>query len=656
MEWPGGEARRGLVLGAALALCVSCNRGGTSATVVADAGAPAAPAGRAVPATGRVEREGIAIAFELRPVNGPVGAHADAAAVFTITDAKTGAPVRGLRPMAWMSRRGSEAAPDDAACKAKVKSYLAGLISAKADVEMNAYHLWVLGGDGTISIVDPTVAFSRTKLQGVIELDARAADWTMSADRSSLFVSLPEKQSLAIVDVPKRAVAARVSVGAGAARVAVAPDGRRVWVGNDGGASVSVVDAQTHAVEATLRAGAGHHEIAFADHGQTAWITSRGGDDVVVVDARSLAVIGTVPVGRGAVAMAASEAAQAVYVANAETGEVVVIDAARRTVVSRIAQKRGLAALRFDPSGRFAFAANRVEGELAIIDATSARVTRTLTGLGAPDEIAFTGSFAYVRQPSVAKMSVIELNTIDRQGSLAAIDVPVGQAAATEPRGALASLIAPTPEGNSVMVASPADKNLHYFVEGMMAPVGSHRTYGRAPEGLLIVDRTLTESAPGVYAATVQLGKAGAYDVSILLDRPRFAACLEEMVPVGAGRAAEADTPRLTIAPLFDPKLQLRPGVPVTLRFRLHEGTERAAVTAADIDLLIIRFPGGHRFRGRPQDEGDGVYSVTYTPPTPGEYRVLAAVASRGLPFGKIPHLTLGVERDAPRDERRGTP
>ncbi|APR74864.1 Hypothetical protein A7982_00210 [Minicystis rosea] len=641
-----------------LALSVSCNRGRTLATVAADAGAPAAPAGSAIPAAGSVVRDGISIAFELRPVNGPVAAHGDASAVFTITDAATGAPVRGLRPLAWMSRRGSEPAPDETACKDKVKSYLGGLISAKADVEMSAYHLWTLGGDGTISIIDPTVAFTRTKLHGVIDLDGRPADWAMSLDRASVFVSLPEKRSVAIVDVHKRAVVARVPVGAGAARVAPAPDGRRVWIGNDDG--VSVIDARTHAVEETIAAGAGHHEIAFADGGQTAWITSRESDAVVVVDARSLAVIGRVAVGRGVVAVAASEVAQAVYVANGEAGEIAVIDIARRAVVGRIAQKRGLAALRFDPSGRFAFATNRVEGELSIIDAAAARTARTLTGLGAPDEIAFTGSFAYVRQPSAAKMSVIELNTIDRQGSLAAIEVPIGQATTTEARAGLAPLIAPTPEGNSVMAASPADKNLHYFVEGMMAPVGAHRTYGRAPEGLLIVDRGLTEGAPGVYAATVQLGKPGPYDVSILLDRPRFAACLEQTVPVGARHASDEETPRLTVVPVFDPKAHLQRGVPVTLRFRLHEEAEGAApatLGAADIDVLIIRFPTGHRFHERARDEGNGVYSVTFTPPSPGQYRFLAAVESRGLPLGKIPYLTLGVEGAAPSgDERRGTP
>lgn len=639
---------RRLAVGAALALSLSlslsCGRGRPEPAAPADTDPPAAPAGSAVPAAGRVVREGLAIDFELRPLRGSVAADSDASAVFTITDAATGAPVRGLRPLAWMSRRGAEKPPDDAACKARVKSYMAGLISAKADVDMSAYHLWALGHDGTIAIIDPTLAFSRTKLQGVIPLEGRPSDWAISADRGSVYVSLPDTAEVAVVDIRRRAAVARVPVGKEPSRVAPAPDGRRVWVGNDGGRSVSVIDARTNKVEQTLSVGAGHHEIAFSNHGKTAWITSRDAGAVVAVDAESLEILGELSVGRGAVAIAASDVAQTVYVANGETGEVSVIDAARRTIVSRIGLKRGLFALRSDPSGRFAFVVNRAEGELAILDAASGRIVRTLTGLGAPDAITFTGNFAYVRQPGAAKMSVIEMNTIDREGSLAVIEVPIGQATTKEPRSGGGALIAATPEGNAVMAANPVDNTLYYFVEGMMAPAGSHRSYTAATEGLLVVDRALSEASPGVYSATIRLAATGAYDVSILLDQPRFAACLDEVVPAAPGSAPEAPGPRVTLAPLFDPETHLRGGVPATLRFRLHDNAASAPIAAAEIELLILRFPGSYRFRGRPQAEGEGVFSVTFTPPAPGQYRLLAALPTRGFALGKIPYLTLGVE------------
>ena len=651
----GGALLRRLALGAAVTLSLSCDRGRPAPAAQADVGAPAAPAGSAVPAAARVVSDGLAIAFELRPLSGPVVANTEASAVFTITDAATGAPVRGLRPLAWMSRRGAAGPPGAAACKKKVKSYMAGLISEKADVDMSAYHVWVLGRDGTIAIIDPTVAFSATKLQGVIPLSSRPADWAMSPDRGSVYVSLPEAKSVAVVDVRRRAAVARVPVGENPARVAPAPDGRRVWVGNDGSRLVSVIDTRTSAVEKAISVGPGHHEIAFADQGRTAWITGSEGDHVTAVDTQSLEVLGSVSVGRGAAAIAVSDVAPAIYVAGGETGEVVVIDAARREIVNRIGLKRGLAALRFDPSGRFAFVANRAAGELAILDAASGRIARTLTGLGAPDALTFTGSFAYVRQPGAAKMSLIELNTIDREGSLAAVEVPIGQTRTTEARSGLAPLIAATPEGNGVMVANPADDNLYYYVEGMMAPIGSNRSYTRPPEGLLVVDRALSEGEPGMYSATVRLAGAGPYDVSILLDKPRSAACLDVVVSAAPGSAPEVVGPGITVAPLFDLKVHLRSGEPATLRFRMPDSASPAPIAAEEIEVLIIRFPGSYRFRGRPKDEGNGEYSVTFTPPLPGQYRLLASVESRGLALGKIPYLTLGVEGDvAPSAKSEG--
>ena len=37
------------------------------------------------------------------------------------------------------------------------------------------------------------------------------------------------------------------------------------------------------------------------------------------------------------------------------------------------------------------------------------------------------------------------------------------------------------PEGNSVIVANPADKVLYYYTEGMAAPMGDFQNYQREP-------------------------------------------------------------------------------------------------------------------------------------------------------------------------------
>jgi hypothetical protein len=194
----------------------------------------------------------------------------------------------------------------------------------------------------------------------------------------------------------------------------------------------------------------------------------------------------------------------------------------------------------------------------------------------------------------------------------------------------------------------------------MMAPIGTLSSYGHEPRSLLVEDRSLEEVRPGVYATAVRLGAAGHYDVELLLDRPRAAVCLEATVAPSA--AAPEPGPALTLEPLFEPDVWLEAGAPATLRFRAAAPAEAPALEAQEMEVLILRFPAGYRWSGAPRDEGDGTYSVTFTPPSPGQYRLLAAAPARGAAVGKLPPVPLrvfepGAAAPAPEPRRRsGTP
>ena len=85
----------------------------------------------------------------------------------------------------------------------------------------------------------------------------------------------------------------------------------------------------------------------------------------------------------------------------------------------------------------------------------------------------------------------------------------------------------PAPEGNAVIVANPVDRVLYYYSEGMAAPMGNFQNYRREPLAVAIVDRSLRETAPGIYSTTVKLPASGHYDVAFLTDSPRIAHCFE---------------------------------------------------------------------------------------------------------------------------------
>ncbi|EYF00435.1 hypothetical protein [Chondromyces apiculatus] len=689
---------RALLVGATVlhaCLGLGCSRGASSTASTAEAqpaageahglgspepgvtrspGTEAEALAAAFPAGSRIERDGLAIGVAMRPftaeqgasdggkgvVGGMVTAGSDVTVELTITDAATGAPVRGLSPLGWMSRRdagapgaaeGPLAEPD---CRGKIKSYMAGLLSVRPEVDLNDYLLWTLNEDSSLSVIDPHVAFSRTKLRSVVSLGSPGVAFALHPSNDSLYVTLGGGRGVAVVDTRRAMVRRNVAVGEDPTAIVVAPGGHTVWVGNDGDGTVSVLDARSGDVLKTLPVGPGHHELAFSGGGGTAWITSRGGASVAVVDALALEPLGEVTVGEGAVSLAASDDSGVVHVVLGGKGEVVMVDAARREVTGRVPLGPGLGAVRFDPRGRFSFVLNPVAGQVHILDAATGKVAHQLSGFAAPDAVTFTEAYAYVRQAGAAKVSLIDRAALGGSVAPPVVDVQAGQKAPSMASGGAAPFamapIAEAPDGKSVLIANPADKALYFYAEGMMVPAGTFPGYGREPRAVLIEDRSLDEVRPGVYATTARLGADGRYDVEFLLDRPRMAVCLEASVApapadddaAGCAGPGCAGGPALSLDPLFDADLWLEAGVPATLRFRAT-AKGGPALDAKEMEIMIVRFPVGYRWSGAPRDEGDGTFSVTFTPPTPGEYRMLPSAVTRSAPPGSLPYVPLRV-------------
>lgn len=606
-----------------------------------------APTG-AVPDEGalvsRVEREGLSLSLELRPTDGAKGERGHAVATLTLTDARSGEPVSGLRPRAWMSLREGDAAPTDAECREHIKKYLGGLLSVRPEVDLNAWFLIAMNHDNTLSVINPQLSFSRTQLRALVTLAGPAADWALLPDRSALFVSVPSAGHVSVVDTQRFLATTNIPVGERPGRLALSPDGRTLWVGHEGAGTVTVVDTQARGVRGTLKVGAGPHAFAFADEGRTAWVAGTGADTVRVFDTVTLQEVAGLEVGEGAVSLAPSALARAVLVANGRTGEVVVASAQGAKALRRVRLQPGLSGLSVDPSGRWAFVLHRARGEVTVLDVSSPDASpRVLTGFAAPDSMAFSPAFAYVRNAGSAKLTLVRLESLT--GTPTVVDVQVGQRPATEARrAALAGPLAPTPDGNGMMVASPADQSFAFYVEGMMAPMGTLKAYGREPRAALVLDRSLAEVQPGVYRTTVQLGDAGTYDAAVLVDSPRVATCLPVEVDAAHAGPAHALAHRVELTPGFDPAARLTAGQEHRLRFHLKDGASSAPVRAAEVSVLLFRPPGSWRWHGELVEAGDGHFELAFTPPAPGTYSLLVGVPSRGAAPGSLRPLSLRVQ------------
>ena len=124
------------------------------------------------------EDQGMAIAFSLIPIDKATRlvAGGEALAKFLVRDARSGQPITGLHPKAWINARLSEPLASETSCKDKIRGFLAGQLATRPDVDLNSYLALTLNSDKTIAVINPQVAFNSTKLQNIISLPSNGAD------------------------------------------------------------------------------------------------------------------------------------------------------------------------------------------------------------------------------------------------------------------------------------------------------------------------------------------------------------------------------------------------------------------------------------------------------------------------------------------------
>jgi YVTN family beta-propeller protein len=599
-------------------------------------------------ASGTYTQEGISVEFSLEPVTVEPGkpielqAGTDASVQFTIADAAGGKALRNLRPAVWIDRR--EAGVTDArACREKIQSFLQPGFNRRPTINLNGYFILALNHEPNISVIDPLSGFGGSKLYTLVALPSPGADWVMSADRKRLYVSMPLVRQVAVIDTTTWMTIDRVDAGVEPTRLALQRDGRYLWIGNDGteeaGSGITVIDTVTLAVAARLETGLGHHEIAFTDDDSLAFVTNKQVGTLSVIDIRTLARVSDIKVGALPAALAFSPLSKAIYVANEGDGTIVAVDGRRRDIVSRIKVQPGLGALRIPSDGRFGFVVNRSAGAVYIFDVSTNRLIHEVPVGPAPDHIAFTRQFAYVRSAGNEFVTMIKLADVGKEAAVSRF--PAGQKAPKESPGhAFADAIVPAPEDGAVLVANPADKMIYLYAEGMAAPMGGFQNYRRDPKALLVLDNGLRESGPGVYTTTVRIADPGRYDVAFLLDSPRLVNCFDVTI------AENPDLPKpsglaIRIEPLAD-SANARVGENHNLRFKITDSrSNEPKADLADVGVLVFLAPGIWQQRARATTLGNGLYEVSVVLPQPGVYYVFFQCPSLNVPLNQIAPFTL---------------
>jgi YVTN family beta-propeller protein len=600
----------------------------------------------------KITREGLAFEFSSEPL-GPGKAEQKnvlegqpASIRFKITDAATGNPVTGLHPSAWIDQREPGVADEAKRCSEKVRSFLQATLSKRADVDLNSYFILSLNQEPNISVIDPLSGFGASKLLTLVALKSPGEDWTMNGDQSRLFVSMPAAGQLAVIDTATWRVTDNIEVRGQPARIRLQHDEKYLWIADDTNTAksgVTVVDTSSLKVAAYIPTGPGPHHITISDDDRYVFVTNSNGT-LSVIDVATLVKVKEIKTGSLPSGIAFSRLSNAVYVLNEGDGALVVISARSLEVTARIVGKPGSRAISITPDGRLGFVLNQAENLVYIFDTSNNRLLHTVRAGTSPDQVAFTRNFAYVRSLGEEFVTMIRLANLDKESIEPSVTrFPGGQKAPRlSPSMSQASSIVRAPEEGAVLLANPADQTIYYYTEGMAAPMGSFQNYRRDPRALLVLDKSLSETSPGVYSTTTELARAGEYDVAFFLDSPRVLHCFN--LSVGANpEFRQKSEIAIRVEPLANAKTG-RLQENYRLRFRVIDNrSNQPKVGLTDMIVMVVLNPGDWQESQAARSVGAGVYEISFVPPQAGVYYVFFQCPSLAVRSSQIPFLVLRV-------------
>jgi len=595
------------------------------------------------PVVQKMVRDGVAVEFQVIPDEtlGIVKEGRYAEVEFRISDAQTGAPVKGIYPAVWLDIAKPWDQPDHesaVSCKERVQLYMQGVVGIRPLVDLNSYFVLVMNNDATVTVIDPIIGVAGiTKLYASINLLAPGAEWAKTRDEKHIFISMPSESKVALVDLLTFEVVTNIDAGDNPLRVALQPDEKYLWVANIHGdadkGGVSVIDVTAQRKIKFIATGAGHHELAFGHEGRFAYVTNRDQGSIVVIDTVSLEPVATVDIGEQVIGIAYSAKSEALYAADGKTGRISVIDGNTHRIKKRIDVKPGVGPVGVTQQGRWMIAANSNEDEVYAVDVATNELVHTIDVGRKPYQIAFSRAFVYVRSMGSERVNMIEINHLNSPEKVRAFSFAAGPNAPGKTRDlGLASAIFEAPGEAAVLVVSPSDNTVYYYMEGMNAPMGNFRNYGHRPRAVQVADRTLREEKDGVYSAKVRIPAAGTYDVAFLMESPSILHCFDmtaERDPLLHRDAAAG------LEFINSPK-KVNIDDKVTLKFRLTDPETGAnKIDLKDVRVRYFRAPLFDRREEAAIEVGDGVYQLDTKLPKPGLYYFFVSSRSSNLAFGQ---------------------
>ncbi|AVD95967.1 cytochrome D1 [Pseudomonas sp. SWI36] len=595
----------------------------------------------------RLSRDGVNVEFEARPLAGGELKEGGFANIrFKLSDQTSGQPLSGMAPGAWIDPAQSAPAGDrEQSCKARVALFLKSSIGARPLLDLNSYFLLMLNNDASLTVIDPTVSVGGvTSTMARIELPGRPMDWAATSDDKQVFVSIPERGKVSVIDTETFTRVADLDAGDQPLRVALQPDQHRLWVGNNssdpGKGGVTVIDVPGRSAMKHFNTGTGHHEIAFSADSRYAYVSNRDSGTLSVIDIPEMRLAKTIKVGPHPLSVSYSALSQAVYVVDGEEGSVRVFDARSHQLRHTVQAEQGLGPMRFSHDGRYGIVLNTLENQALVIDASTDKLIHHIPVAAEPYQLTFTKGYAYVRGLASSKVSMINLASLGEGRAPIVQGFEAGPAA---PRQAgdlpLAQGLSVSRDDNSVFVVNPVDNTTYFYAEGMNAPMSGYNNRGHQARAAIVVDRSLREVAPGVYGSTVKLPAAGKFDVAFLLNQPQIIHCFSTEVAAGSD-ASKRKGARAEFIGLDQPLPQHSD---FTARVRIVGDDGQPRLGLNDLSLRYFLAPSSMPRNLQLQEVGEGVYQAALNLPEAGAWYLHVQSPSLGRKFAEENYTSLRV-------------
>ena len=600
-------------------------------------------------------RKGMAVEFKVEPLvpertGGQVMEGDFATISFKISGADDHQPLQSVYPGVWVDlvqTAEGERKGVSLECKQRVGNYLQGSVGMRPMIDLNSYFVMVLNQDPSISVIDPVVGITGiTSLYTSIPLERPGADWAKTTNEKWLYVTMPRSGKVAMINLDTFKVEKNLPAGEMPMRAVIQPDEEYLWIGNDiqgdVKSGVTVIDIDTGEIVKSIETGAGHHEITFSGDSRRAFVTNRESGAVTVIDTGKLEIIGQVDTGSVPISVAYSALSDAAYAADGLSGVITVIDPESGLSFEKIEAKPGLGPMRFSNDGRWGFVVNPNENLVFVIDASTNKIAHTVKVDNKPFQVTLTETFAYIRSLDSERVAMINLQELNRGGDVivnnfAAGVYPPGQVSDIR----IADAMIPAAQDAAVLVASPADATVYYYMEGMNAPMGAFRNYGHKPRAVQIANRALKELEPGVYSATIKVPMAGTFELAFLNEAPQFLHCFTMEAVVNPNLEHASDP---VAVEYLNEHEALVAGDEMKLRFRLYKpGSGKTFVDAGGVTVKFFRAPRFDLTELVATHVGEGIYEATLPFRYAGSYYVYVAAPELNVGYKDLGYKTVIV-------------